>query len=181
MPSSLALAFIAADELVRVEPDGAPERRHGAVVRRHQRRVQQIAIGERQADRQPRARAAEGDLLDRSSIMVVGASRSRWREGSSTTSIAISFEIDAIGRTASGFFMYSSSPVVRSIATAACACTLGMPPCVYVAIGARALGQRQSREHRHQDQGSQRALHRTFNSGRLTAKGNSFAPSEPVE
>ena len=51
------------DQLARIEPDGAPERGHGAVVRRHQRRVQQIAVGERHADGQARARAAEGDLL----------------------------------------------------------------------------------------------------------------------
>ena len=42
--------------------DRAPQRRDGAVVRAHQRRVQQIAVRQRHPLEQARARAAPGDL-----------------------------------------------------------------------------------------------------------------------
>jgi len=52
-----------------------------------------------------RERAPPNAICRSESIICVDASRSSWRDGSVTTSIAISFEIDAIGRTASGFFV----------------------------------------------------------------------------
>jgi hypothetical protein len=68
------------------------------------------------------------------SVMVVAASMSTLR--SSTTRIAISLEIEAIGRTSSAFLVNSSSPLPeRSTTTADWACTLGIPPRVYTAMG----------------------------------------------
>ena len=115
MPSSLALAFIAATSCAGSSPTARPSagtaRLSDAISAAcsRSRLVNDMPIG------QPRARAADRDLL-----IAVDHRRRRVEvelaHGSSTTSIAISFEIDAIGRTASAFFMYSSSPVVRSTA-----------------------------------------------------------------
>ena len=61
-PSCLAFAFIPADQLRGRQLHRAPERGHRAVVRTHQRRVQQIAVRQRHPLQQPRLRAVLGHL-----------------------------------------------------------------------------------------------------------------------
>ena len=85
-------------QLRRGQLHRATERRDGAVVRAHQRGVQQIAVGERQPLEQPRARPP---FATSTSFLLIVESPSSSTPFSATTSVAASFEIEAIGRSLS--------------------------------------------------------------------------------